>query len=149
MKIKKILINFIIFGSILLAAVLFATFISLLFKGKNISAEFAFRIEYVFVFIFGGTIFTIMRYLVEHFTKKDSRKVVVFKSQIIIYAILLGISIILLIYSIYKSIEILKFFSIAFIIAISIYELGLNLANKELKKDVEMINEKLKDNKKQ
>lgn len=69
MKIKKVLINFIIFGSILLVSVLFATLISLLFMGKNISTSFTFRIEYIFVFIFGGTIFTIMRYLVEHFTK--------------------------------------------------------------------------------
>lgn len=147
MKKKKVLINFIIFGSMLLVSVLLATLISLLFNGKDISKEFIFRIEYVIVFIFGGTIFTIMRYLVEHFTKKDSKKVVVFKSQIIIYAILLVISIILLIYSIYKSIEILKFFSIAFIIAISIYELGLNLAIKGLKKDIEIINQKLKENK--
>ena len=147
MKIKKVLINFIIFGSILLVSVLFATLISLLCMGKNISTSFTFRIEYIFVFIFGGTIFTIMRYLVEHFTKKPSKKVKVFKSQIIIYAILLVIAIIALIISIYKSIEILKFFSIALIIAIIIYELGLSLASKDLKRDIERINEKLKESK--
>ena len=147
MKIKKILINFIVFGSILLVAVLFANLISLLSNGKDISTEFTFRIEYVFVFIFGGTIFTIMRYLAEKFTKKDSKKVVFLKSQIIVYAILLAISILLLIISIYKSIVILKIFSIAFIIAISIYELGLNITVKGLKKDIEQINKKLKESK--
>ena len=147
MKIKKILINFIVFGSILLVAVLFANLISLLSNGKDISKEFTFRIEYVFVFIFGGTIFTIMRYLAEKFTKKDSKKVVFLKSQIIVYAILLAISILLLVISIYKSIVILKIFSIAFIIAISIYELGLNITVKGLKKDIEQINKKLKESK--
>ncbi|MBR0491434.1 MAG: hypothetical protein IJJ82_05250 [Clostridia bacterium] len=147
MKKKKILINFIIFGSILTVAVLFANLISLLSNGKDISTEFTFRIEYVIVFLFGGTIFTIMRYLAEKFTKKDSKKVVFLKSQIIVYAILLAISILLLIISIYKSIVILKIFSIAFIIAISLYELGLNLTIKGLKKDVEKINKKLKENK--
>ena len=147
MKIKKVFINFIIFGSILTVAVLFANLVSLLSNGKDISTEFTFRIEYVFVFIFGGTIFTIIRYLVEHFTKKEEKKVVVIKSQIIVYAILLVISMILLIFSFYKSIEILKILSIALIIAIIVYELGLYLASKELKRDVEKINKKLKENK--
>ena len=114
--------------------------------GEGISTVIAFKgIEYISLFVLGGTIFTIMKYLFENITKKQNSKVMVLKAQIILYAILLVIAIFLLVFSIHKSMTILKMFSIAFIFVLVIYELGLYLASKILKKDIEKINQKLKE----
>ncbi len=146
MKKKNIIIDFFIGGSIFIISTIFATFISLLFMGQGIETIIAFKgIEYIALFILGGTIFTIMKYLFEHVTNKQKGKEIVLKAQLIIYAILLVIAVFLLIFSIYKSITILKMFSIAFIVVLIIYELGLYLASKILKKDIEQINKKLKE----
>ena len=146
MKKKNIIIDFFIGGSIFIISTIFATFISLLFMGQRIETIIAFKgIEYIALFILGGTIFTIMKYLFDHVTNKPKGKEIVLKTQLIIYAILLVIAVFLLIFSIYKSITILKMFSIAFIVVLLIYELGLYLASKILKKDIEQINKKLKE----
>ena len=146
MKKKNIIIDFFIGGSIFIISTIFATFISLLFMGQRIETIIAFKgIEYIALFILGGTIFTIMKYLFDHVTNKPKGKEIVLKTQLIIYAILLVIAVFLLIFSIYKSIIILKMFSIAFIVVLLIYELGLYLASKILKKDIEQINKKLKE----
>lgn len=146
MKKKNIIIDFFIGGSIFIISTIFATFISLLFMGQGIETIIAFKgIEYIALFILGGTIFTIMKYLFDHVTNKPKGKEIVLKTQLIIYAILLVIAVFLLIFSIYKSITILKMFSIAFIVVLIIYELGLYLASKILKKDIEQINKKLKE----
>ena len=146
MKKYKFLIDFFIGGSIFIISTILATFISLLFMGEGISTVIAFKgIEYISLFVLGGTIFTIMKYLFENITKKQNGKVMVLKSQIILYAILLVIAIFLLVFSIYKSMTILKMFSITFIFVLIIYELGLYLASKILIKDIEKINQKLKE----
>ena len=146
MKKKNIIINFFIGGSIFIISTIFATFISLLFMGLGMETIIGFKgIEYIALFILGGTIFTIMKYLFEHVTNKPKGKEVVLKTQLIIYAILLVIAIFLLIFSIYKSITTLIMFSIAFIVVLIIYELGLYLASRILKNDIEQINKKLKE----
>ena len=146
MKKYKFLIDFFIGGSIFIISTILATFISLLFMGEGISTVIAFKgIEYISLFVLGGTIFTIMKYLFENITNKQNGKVMVLKSQIILYAILLVIAIFLLVFSIYKSMTILKMFTIAFIFVLVIYELGLYLASKILKKDIGKINQKLKE----
>ena len=70
MKKYKFLIDFFIGGSIFIISTILATFISLLFMGEGISTVIAFKgIEYISLFVLGGTIFTIMKYLFDWFTK--------------------------------------------------------------------------------
>ena len=146
MKKYKFLIDFFIGGSIFIISTILATFISLLFMGEGISTVIAFKgIEYISLFVLGGTIFTIIKYLFEHITHKPKGKEMVLKTQLIIYAVLSVIAILILVFSIYKSMTILKMFTIAFIFVLVIYELGLYLASKILKKDIGKINQKLKE----
>lgn len=135
MKKKSIIIDFFIGGSIFIISTLLATFVSLLFMDKGINTVIAFKaIEYIVLFVLGGTIFTIIKYLFEHITYKPNGKEMVLKTQQIIFAILSIIDIFLLILSIYKSNKILTLFSITFIFVLVIYELGLYLASKIIKK---------------
>ena len=135
MKKKNIIIDFFIGGSIFIISTLLATFVSLLFMDKGINTVIAFKaIEYIVLFVLGGTIFTIIKYLFEHITHKPNGKEMVLKTQQIIFAILSIIDIFLLILSIYKSNKILTLFSVTFIFVLVIYELGLYLASKIIKK---------------
>ena len=135
MKKKNIIIDFFIGGSIFIISTLLATFVSLLFMDKGINTVIAFKAkEYIVLFILGGTIFTIIKYLFEHITHKPNGKEMVLKTQQIIFAILSIIDIFLLILSIYKSNKILTLFSVTFIFVLVIYELGLYLASKIIKK---------------
>ena len=135
MKKNNFLIDFLIGGSIFIISTLLATFVSLLFMDKGINTVIAFKaIEYIILFVLGGTIFTIIKYLFEHITHKPKGKEMVLRIQLIIYAILSVVAILILVFSIYKSITVLRIFSIAFIFVLAIYELGLYLASKVLKK---------------
>ena len=88
MKKKKIIIDFFIGGSIFIISTIFATFISLLFMGQGIETIIGFKgIEYIALFILGGTIFTIMKYLFEHVTNKPKGKEVVLKTQLYIWSL--------------------------------------------------------------
>ena len=135
MKKNNFLIDFLIGGTIFIISTLLATFVCLLFMDKEINTVIAFKaIEYIILFVLGGTIFTIIKYLFEHITHKPKGKEMVLKTQLIIYAVLSVIAILILVFSIYKSNKILTLFSITFIFVLVIYELGLYLASKIIKK---------------
>ena len=135
MKKNNFLIDFLIGGSIFIISTLLATFVSLVFMDKEINTVIAFKaIEYIILFVLGGTIFTIIKYLFEHITHKPKGKEMVLRIQLIIYAILSVIAILILVFSIYKSNRILTLFSITFLFVLVIYELGLYLASKIINK---------------
>jgi hypothetical protein len=149
-KVAKKVIGFVVGGclfSIMASlAMLFVQF------NWNITGQ-AFEIEkdgivgnYVLIFVFGGIIWLICSSLFQigaPKTASDRKKVI--KNQMILYGIFLIAAVILLIVSIIKSIPQLIILSTVSILAIVIVEVGCYLANKILKQDVELINEKLKE----
>lgn len=145
MKKSNALFNFLLGGCLMLNCTVFADILATISLGGNLESEIVYSgSEYIYTFLLGGAIFTIMRYLFETLVSKiDKTKTI--KFLLFFNGIITIFAVVGLIIQIVKSEKLGIAFVGTFLGVLLIWDLGLILAEKVLKKDVDAINKKLKE----
>lgn len=145
MRKNSFLFNFLFGGCLMLSSTVFATILATIYLGGNLETEIVYSgSEYIYTFLVGGAIFTIMRYLFETLSSKID-KIKTIKFLLFFNAIITIMAVIGFIIQIIKT-ETLGIVFIGTLLGVLlIWDLGLILARKVLKKDIEAINKKLKE----
>ena len=145
MRKNSFLFNFLFGGCLMLSSTVFATILATIYLGGNLETEIVYSgSEYIYTFLVGGAIFTIMRYLFETLSSKID-KIKTIKFLLFFNAIITIMAVIGFIIQIIKA-ETLGIVFIGTLLGVLlIWDLGLILARKVLKKDIEAINKKLKE----